>query len=295
MRSVRAKTVLLLLAGLLALGLLTIAWVIGPGPSEAQQGTMHNCPQSGKWAISVWDGDDGTGAEQAFATCDAGAVDAAYYLDPEDQTWQRWFAGRPLVSTLETLNDMQGVIALGGAAAPPLSPTPTATPTPTPTPTTTATLPPTPDSFPYDMTIVAVLPFLFLGNPNYDCVPVGLSMLHCDSLSLDWPDYSCWISSTGSWVNCNASSFDWPHYSCWISSTGSWVNCNASSFDWPHYSCWISSTGSWVNCNASSFDWPHYSCWISSTGSWVDCSTSSFDWPDFTCTVVAHALSCGGS
>lgn len=132
MRSVRAKAVLLLLGGLLALGLV---WAIEARSSEAQQGAMHNCPQVDKWAISVWSGDDGTGAEQAFATCDAGAIVAAYYLVPEDQTWQRWFAGRPLVSTLETLNDMQGVIALGAMGAPP----PTLTPTPSPMPTPTAT------------------------------------------------------------------------------------------------------------------------------------------------------------
>ena len=145
MRSVRVKAVLLLLRGLVALGLLTLAWAIGPGPSEAQQGAMHNCPQSGKWAISVWSGDDGIGAEQAFATCDVGAIAAAYYLDPENQTWQRWFAGRPLVSTLETLNDMQGVIALGAMGAPPPTATPTPTPTPAPSPTPAAPTPtPTP-------------------------------------------------------------------------------------------------------------------------------------------------------
>jgi len=134
MRSVRAKAVLLLLGGLLALSLVALALAIGPGSSEADQGAMHNCPQAGKWAISVWSGDDGTGAEQAFATCDAGAIAAAYYLDPQTQGWQRWFAGRPLVSTLEALNDMQGVIALGAVGAPPPSPTPTATPVATPTP-----------------------------------------------------------------------------------------------------------------------------------------------------------------
>jgi len=125
MHRYKAKAVLLLLAGALVLGLLALASAIGPRSSEAQQGAMQNCPQAHKWAISVWSGDDGTGAEQAFATCDAGAIVAAYYLVPEDQTWQRWFAGRPLVSTLETLNDMQGVIALGAVGAPAPTPTPT--------------------------------------------------------------------------------------------------------------------------------------------------------------------------
>jgi hypothetical protein len=53
MCSVRAKAVLPLLGGLVALGLLTLAWAIGPGSSEAQQDAMYNCPQAGKWAISA--------------------------------------------------------------------------------------------------------------------------------------------------------------------------------------------------------------------------------------------------
>jgi len=44
------------------------------GPSHAQQGAMHNCPQPGKWAISVWRGDSGTDTGQALATCGVGAV-----------------------------------------------------------------------------------------------------------------------------------------------------------------------------------------------------------------------------
>jgi len=105
---------------------------------------MQNCPQASKWAISVWDGNDDTETAQALATCGAVPVAAAYYLVPEDQTWQRWFAGRPEVSNLETLNGMQGVIALGAVGAPAPSPTPTPTPPPTPTPTPTPTPSPSP-------------------------------------------------------------------------------------------------------------------------------------------------------
>ena len=139
MRSVRAKAVLLLLGGLVALGLLTLAWAIGPGSSEADQGAMYNCPQPGKWAISVWSGDDGTGAEQAFATCGTGAVAAAYSIDPDTQSWSRWFAERPEpeVSNLRTLDDMQGVLARGVMLTPTPTPTPTPLPIPTPTPTPT--------------------------------------------------------------------------------------------------------------------------------------------------------------
>jgi len=117
---------------MLVLGLLTLLWAIEIGPSQAQHGAMQNCPQAGKWAISVWGGDDGTETVQALATCGEGAAVAAYYLDPETQVWWRWFAGRPEVSNLLTLDDMQGALALGAAIAG----TPTPNPSPTPMPTT---------------------------------------------------------------------------------------------------------------------------------------------------------------
>jgi hypothetical protein len=91
---------------------------------------MHNCPQAGKWSIAVWDGPDGTDAGEALTTCGDVPVAAAYYLDPQTQGWSRWFAGQPGMSTLSTMNDNQGVIAVGAMAAPPPSPTPTPPPTP---------------------------------------------------------------------------------------------------------------------------------------------------------------------
>jgi hypothetical protein len=103
---------------MLALALVALVWAIGIGSSQAQQGAMHNCPQAGKWAISVWDGDDATDADDAFATCDEGGVAVAYSIDPATQQWSRWFADRPELNTLTTVDDMQGVLALGGAAAP---------------------------------------------------------------------------------------------------------------------------------------------------------------------------------
>lgn len=114
MRSLKVKAVLLLLTGVLALALV---WMLAQGSSEAQQGSMQYCPQPGKWAISVWTGDQGTDSSQALATCGPGAVEAAYYLEPQTQQWLRWFAGRPEVSNLSTLDEVQGVIALGGATA----------------------------------------------------------------------------------------------------------------------------------------------------------------------------------
>jgi len=78
---------------------------------------MHDCPQAGKWAIAVWEGDDGSDAEQALTTCGEGAVAAAYSIDRDTQVWSRWFAGRAEISNLTTVNNMQGVVALGGAGA----------------------------------------------------------------------------------------------------------------------------------------------------------------------------------
>jgi hypothetical protein len=86
--------------------------------AQAQQDAMYNCPQPGKWAISVWSGQDGADAEQAFATCGEGAMAAAYHIDPDTQMWSRWFADRPEVSNLATLDHLEGVLALGGANAP---------------------------------------------------------------------------------------------------------------------------------------------------------------------------------
>jgi hypothetical protein len=136
MRDRRMRFALFLLGGALALGVVGLGWALGPDASEAQQGTMHNCPQAGKWSIAVWDGESGAAAGAALATC-AGAVDAAYSLDAQTQAWSRWFAGKPDVSNLAPLNDMQGLLALGAAGAP--LPPPTATPAATATPTPTAT------------------------------------------------------------------------------------------------------------------------------------------------------------
>ena len=77
------------------------------------EGSLQDCPPAGRWAISVWDGADGTDTGQALATCGTGAVSAAYYIDPDTQVWSRWLAGRPEVSDLQTLNSMQALVTLG--------------------------------------------------------------------------------------------------------------------------------------------------------------------------------------
>lgn len=155
MHSRRPMTALAVSGAILCVGLTALVWTLGAGSSEAQQNTMHNCPQAAKWAIAVWDGPNGTDTGQAASTCGQGAVVAAYDLNPQTQVWSRWFAGRPEVSDLATLNSLQGILALGAAQAPAtptpntsVTPAPTLTPTLTPTQTPTLTPTKTPTSTP---------------------------------------------------------------------------------------------------------------------------------------------------
>lgn len=119
------------LAGLVtfaALLALAGAAASGRASSSGQEvGQMMNCPLSGKWAISTWSGQDAVPADQALATCAEGAVDAAYWLDPQTQQWLRHFRGRPEISSLTSLDNMDGVITLGSSLVG--TPTPTLTPT----------------------------------------------------------------------------------------------------------------------------------------------------------------------
>jgi len=94
--------------------------VLGPGGPPPLAGTafqLQNCPQPGKWAISTWDGPHSTSTGQALATCST-PVAAAYALDPGTQGWLRYFDGRPEISNLAMIDGMQGMLTLGGAAAP---------------------------------------------------------------------------------------------------------------------------------------------------------------------------------
>jgi len=77
---------------------------------------MQNCPLEGNWAVSVWAGGDGTPTEQAMATCTEATVAAAYWVDPQTQAWMRYFDGRPDLTSLTALDNMQGVLALGEEA-----------------------------------------------------------------------------------------------------------------------------------------------------------------------------------
>lgn len=138
----RTRFALFLLGCALVLGMAALAWALGPGVSEADLDAMSNCPQPSKWSIAVWGGPDDTETGQALATCGTVPVDAAYHLDPQTQGWSRWFVGRPAITTLTTLDNMQGIIALGAAAAP--TPMPTPSPAPVATPVATPTTMPSP-------------------------------------------------------------------------------------------------------------------------------------------------------
>ena len=130
--------------GMLTLGGTAAAAAGGDSLAAAEaSGQLHNCPPAGMWSIAVWDGAEGTAAADALATCGAGAVDAAYSLDAQTGAWSRWFAANPGVSDLTVLADKQGVLALGSATGPAVTPTATPTPAATATPTPTATPSPT--------------------------------------------------------------------------------------------------------------------------------------------------------
>jgi len=88
-----------------------------PSPITVEQ--VDNCPEAGTWAMAVWEGSDGTDPDEALATCGQGALDVAYTLDPGTGQWLRWFAGRPEISTLTALENMQGFLALGSSTANP--------------------------------------------------------------------------------------------------------------------------------------------------------------------------------
>jgi hypothetical protein len=136
----RRRLVLALAAIVLAAGGSLAFWTLQSGSSEAELSAMHNCAPAGKWSIAVWDGESGTSPADALGTCGTGAVDAAYSLDPQTQSWMRWFAARPELNSLPPFSELQGVLALGSAAGPapaPATPSPTATGTATPTPTPT--------------------------------------------------------------------------------------------------------------------------------------------------------------
>jgi len=106
--------------GIMALGSAsTAASAAGVSPAGGNAFQFVNCPQPGKWAISTWDGPNDTAIGQAVGTCPDTSVAAAYWLDPQTQGWLRYVAGRPEITSLTTIDAMQGILTLGGPTAPP--------------------------------------------------------------------------------------------------------------------------------------------------------------------------------
>jgi len=75
-------------------------------------GSLANCPPAGMWAISV-PLRPYSEVLEAFATCGSVTIAAAYALGPQTQEWSRYIAGRPDLTTLNSLASAQGVLTLG--------------------------------------------------------------------------------------------------------------------------------------------------------------------------------------
>lgn len=116
MRQHTAVIALFLFGGVFVLGLLALASTLGPGVSQADNATMHNCPEAGKWSIAAWSGQDAMPIADALAFCPQ-QVDVAYRIDPDTQAWSRYFRGRPEISNLDTLDNGHGIIALGAGVS----------------------------------------------------------------------------------------------------------------------------------------------------------------------------------
>jgi V8-like Glu-specific endopeptidase len=174
----------------------------------------------------------------------------------------------------------------GSSATPTHSPTPTPTHTPTPTPTHTPASSPTPTptsgsgDAPLTSGFVLMMPFLFLGDPNYTCVFLNGVIGCADGLS---PDYG------GAAVS--ASQLYWdaqntvPDYLCTIGSTS--FQCETSDNGYPDYDC---APGSGIfYCTSSSASWPDYGCSFPDATSAV-CATLDVSFPNFVCGVAGTVL-----
>ena len=258
MRSSRPLLVLLAFGVALCLGMAAFASAPGSGSSQTQDGTMRNCPQRGKWAISVWDGADGTPTGQALAMCGEEAVAAAYYLDPDTQSWLRYFRGRPEISSLNALGHAQGVIGLGS----------TATVTPTPTSVATPTLIPIPSATPTSTAVVvADTVFVYWDDRGYyvlssdiSCVETSLTV-NCEDQALGWR-LDC--AASGPSLFCDLAGLGGGgFYDCHKSASGE-VYCDSAlgsdvCFETPSGGAILCSRDdvSWLGCT---YMWPIFIC-----------------------------------
>ncbi|MCJ7511321.1 MAG: DUF11 domain-containing protein [Dehalococcoidia bacterium] len=76
-------------------------------------GALTPCPLSGKWAMSVWTGSSGKPIAEALATCTSVTIDAAYSLDPTNNTWLKYFPAHTDISDLLYLNNLQAIFTTG--------------------------------------------------------------------------------------------------------------------------------------------------------------------------------------
>ena len=80
----------------------------------AAAGALLNCPLSGRWALSVWNGPSGKPIAEALATCTSVNIVAAYSLDRTTNTWLKYFPGRGTdINDLLSLSSMQAIITRG--------------------------------------------------------------------------------------------------------------------------------------------------------------------------------------
>jgi len=107
-----------------------------PEPTPVPRGQLYNCPPANRWSIAVWDGLEDTPTGEALATCGQDAVSAAYSLDSDTQGWWRYFPDHLDISNIGALDDMQGILLLGGTGitTPTATPAPSAIPSPSPKP-----------------------------------------------------------------------------------------------------------------------------------------------------------------
>lgn len=114
---------LVLRLGAFALSLTALTLAAESGSAEPDGLAMHHCPHAGKWAMSVWAGEDGTDAGEAFLHCngppdfwgvESVGVWAAYGLDRVTGAWSRWLGPAHPANTLTELDHMEAVMAFGG-------------------------------------------------------------------------------------------------------------------------------------------------------------------------------------
>ncbi|UCH87551.1 MAG: hypothetical protein JSU97_03990 [Dehalococcoidia bacterium] len=102
---------------LAASAMVALVLVNGNRGSALEEGSLTVCPGPGKWAISVWTGDDSAAAEDALASC--ADIRASYWLNPDSQLFLRNFgAERPELNTLLSIDNLQALFVQGGPTAP---------------------------------------------------------------------------------------------------------------------------------------------------------------------------------